>query len=305
MTRHSGNEERTGEDVDGRGCDKVEGGWLMADGVVPAAAREVAIEVARDAGAVLRERLGRKRDVQFKGTIDLVTDADRAAETLIAGRLREAFPDHRLLGEEGACGSAEAEGQVGEASPYGWVIDPLDGTANYAHGYPHFAVSIALERAGTLLLGVVYDPMRDELFVAERGRGASLNAVPLQVTRTDELIGSLLATGFPYDQTVRAEAAAIWNAFLYLTQGVRRDGSAALNLCYVAAGRLDGFYERPLQPWDMGAGALMVEEAGGRVSGFDGGLFDPYGHEAIASNGVLHETIMGVIHQQILGGAAG
>ncbi len=276
----------------------------MSDGVVPAAAREVAIEVARDAGAVLRERLGRKRDVQFKGSIDLVTDADRAAETLIAGRLREAFPDHRLLGEEGARGSAEAEGQVGEASPYGWVIDPLDGTTNYAHGYPHFAVSIALARAGTLLLGVVYDPMRDELFVAERGRGASLNGIPLQVTGTDELIGSLLATGFPYDQTVRAEAAAIWNAFLYLTQGVRRDGSAALNLCYVAAGRLDGFYERPLQPWDMGAGALMVEEAGGRVSGFDGGLFDPYGHEAIASNGVLHETIMGVIHQQISGGAA-
>ncbi|MDP9356185.1 MAG: inositol monophosphatase [Chloroflexota bacterium] len=275
----------------------------MADGAVPDGARAVAIDVARDAGAVLRERLGRERDVQFKGTIDLVTDADRAAEALIAGRLRETYPDHRLLGEEGARGSAEVEGQEGEASPYGWVIDPLDGTTNYAHGYPHFAVSIALERAGTLLLGVVYDPMRDELFVAERGQGASLNGIPLRVTGTDALIGSLLATGFPYDQAVRAEAAAIWNAFLFLTQGVRRDGSAALNLCYVAAGRLDGFYERPLQPWDMGAGALMVEEAGGRVSDFRGGVFDLYGHEAIASNGALHETILSVIHEQISGAA--
>ena len=276
----------------------------MSDGAVPEGARELAIDVAREAGAVLRERLGRERDVQFKGTIDLVTDADRAAEALIAGRLSEVFPDHRLLGEEGARGSAAAEGPEGEVSPYGWVIDPLDGTTNYAHGYPHFAVSIALERSGTILLGVVYDPMRDELFVAERGQGASVNGIPLRVTGTDELIRALLATGFPYDQDARPEAAAIWNTFLYLTQGVRRDGSAALNLCYVAAGRLDGFYERPLQPWDMGAGALMVEEAGGRVSAFDGGALDPYGHEAVASNGALHELILGVIQAQSAEAAA-
>lgn len=290
-----GNGRGTGERV----WEQAGGTRLMAEDVAPDGAREVAIEVARRAGALLRERLGRERDVQFKGTIDLVTDADRAAEALIAGRLREAFPDHRLLGEEGARGAGEDGTASGAASPFGWVVDPLDGTTNYAHGYPHFAVSIALERAGTLLIGVVYDPMRDELFVAERGRGATLNGVPLRVSGTDTLITALLATGFPYDREARSEAAAIWNAFLYETQGVRRDGSAALNLCYVAAGRLDGFYERPLQPWDMGAGALLVKEAGGRVSDFRDGPFDPYGREVVASNGALHAALLGVIHEQM------
>jgi myo-inositol-1(or 4)-monophosphatase len=258
----------------------------MADGL------DVAVTAARDAGAILRERLG-KVEIGYKGLVDLVTDADRASEALIAARIREAFPDHRLLGEEGARGMPEQDGAA--QAPYGWLVDPLDGTTNYAHTYPHFAVSIALERDGIVLLGVVYDPMRDELFVAERGKGATLNGAPLRVSRTDQLIQSLLATGFPYDIEARAETAALWNAFLNQCQGTRRDGSAALNLCYVAAGRLDGFFERPLWPWDIGAGSLIVEEAGGRVTDYANGPFNPYHREIIASNGPLHDAILAVI----------
>jgi myo-inositol-1(or 4)-monophosphatase len=263
---------------------------------LPAGALDLAIAAARDAGTLLRDRLGRQRSIEFKGLVDLVTDADRAAETLIAGRVRDAFPDHRILGEEGARGTAEAEAsQYGERAPYGWLIDPLDGTTNYAHAYPHFAVSIALERDAIVQLGVVYDPMLDELFVAERGRGATVNGQPLHVSDTDELILALIATGFPYDIAQRGETIAIWNAFLNRCQGTRRDGSAALDLCYVAAGRLDGFWERPLAPWDIGAGSLLVEEAGGRVSGYENVSFDPYRREVVASNGSLHEAMLTVM----------
>jgi myo-inositol-1(or 4)-monophosphatase len=256
-----------------------------ADGSIPERARELAVQTARDAGAVLRERLGSIRDVQFKGITDLVTDADRASEALIAERIKTAFPGHRFVGEEGTRG-AEA------GTAHGWIVDPLDGTTNYAHGYPHFAVSIGLEHAGRVVLGVVYDPMRDELFVAERGRGATLNGTRLRVTGEGELIRSLLATGFPYEPALRPEGLAIWNDLMHRCQGVRRDGAAALNLAYVAAGRLDGFYERPLQPWDMAAGTLLVEEAGGTVTGFDGGRFDPYAREAVATNGPLHAVLL-------------
>jgi myo-inositol-1(or 4)-monophosphatase len=273
----------------------------VAESLVPPGARELAIAAAKDAGAVLRERLTRPRDVQFKGTVDLVTDADRASETLIAGRIRETFPDHRLVGEEGARGAegSDRPRQAAEEVPFGWLVDPLDGTTNFAHGYPHFAVAIALERAGRVVLGVVYDPMRDELFVAERGGGASLNGVPLRVTEEDDLIRSLLATGFTYDLSRRAENDALWDAFNNRVQGVRRDGSAALNLAYVASGRLDGFWERPLGPWDIAAGALLVEEAGGRVSGYDGGPFSPYAREVVASNGPLHPALLAVIDRHI------
>ena len=256
--------------------------------------REIAVGAARDAGALLRERLGRPRDVQFKGTVDLVTDADRAAEALIADRLRTAFPDHRLLGEEGARGAADANPGPDHA-PHGWLIDPLDGTTNYAHGLPTFAVSIALEQDGVLQLGVVYDPMRDELFVAELGGGATLNGASLRVSATAALIGSVLSTGFSYDLAARGRQAAIWLAFLPRVQGIRQTGSAALNLCYVAAGRLDGYWERPLQPWDTAAGALILTEAGGRVTAIDGGPFDPYGHEIVASNGGLHSDLLATI----------
>lgn len=251
-----------------------------------------AIAVARDAGALLRQRLNQPRDVAFKGVVDLVTDADRASEQLIADRLRHSFPQHRIVAEEGARGTVAAEAAP---SSFTWLIDPLDGTTNYAHRYPHFAVSIALAREGTVQLGVVYDPMRDELFVARRGHGATLNGAPLHVSATAELIHALLATGFPYDLTQRAEAVAIWDAFVNRVQGTRRDGSAALDLCYVAAGRLDGFWERPLNAWDMAAGALLVEEVGGRVSAYGGRPFDLDGHEIIASNGRLHAAMESVI----------
>ncbi len=268
----------------------------MTTADLPETAHEVAISAARDAGAILRERLTRARTIDFKGTVDLVTDADRASEELIASRIRQAFPHHRLLGEEGARG-AGLDGH--EAPEFGWVVDPLDGTTNYAHGYPHFAVSIALEHRGTVVLGVVYDPMRDELFAGERGRGATLNGTPIQVSTTDQLIRSLLATGFPYDIEQRAENSAIWDIFLNASQGTRRDGAAALNLCYVAAGRLDGFWERPLQPWDIAAGGLIIQEAGGTVTTYEEEPFDPYRREVIASNGQIHAAMVGVVHQAI------
>ena len=269
---------------------------LSPSSPLPAGALDLAIAAARDAGTLLRDRLGRRRNIEFKGLVDLVTDADRASEELIAGRVRDAYPGHRILGEEGARGTAAADaGNDGDRAPYGWLIDPLDGTTNYAHGYPHFAVSIALERDAVVQLGVVYDPMLDELFVAERGRGANVNGQPLHVSDTDELILALIATGFPYDIAQRGETIAIWNAFLNRCQGTRRDGSAALDLCYVAAGRLDGFWERPLAPWDIGAGSLLVEEAGGRVSGYENVAFDPYRREVVASNGRVHEAMLTVM----------
>jgi myo-inositol-1(or 4)-monophosphatase len=272
---------------------------------LPATAREVAISAARDAGAILRDRLKRARTIDFKGTVDLVTDADRASEELIASRIRQAFPDHRLLGEEGARGAShDGHGSPSTVPDYGWVVDPLDGTTNYAHGYPHFAVSIALERQGIVQLGVVYDPMRDELFVAERNQGATLNGDPIHVSTTNQLIRSLLATGFPYDVEQRGETSAIWDILLNASQGTRRDGAAALNLCYVAAGRLDGFWERPLQPWDLAAGGLMVLEAGGTATTYDEESFDPYRREVIATNGHLHEAMLGVVHQAIRAGAS-
>lgn len=268
----------------------------MTDWAIPAGAREVAISTAREAGAILRERLNLARAIDYKGTVDLVTDADRASEALIIARLHAAFPDHRILGEEGG-ERVELDGDGGRR--YRWLVDPLDGTTNYAHGYPHFAVSIALEREHVVLLGVVYDPMRDELFVAERGKGATLNGRPIHVSAIDQLIRSLLATGFSYNLAERAENAALWDAFLNITQGTRRDGSAALNLCYVAAGRLDGFWERPLQPWDLGAGGLMVLEAGGRVTTYDGAPFDPFRREVIASNGHVHAAMHDVILRHV------
>ena len=256
--------------------------------------REVAIAAAREAGSILRERLGRARDIQFKGVVDLVTDADRAAEAAIAGAIRAAFPDHRILGEEGARGERAGSATLDD-SPFGWIVDPLDGTTNYAHGFPHFAVSIGVERAGVVVIGVIYDPLRDELFVAERGAGATLNGVPIRVSATTELIRSLLATGFPYDLALRAERAIIWQRFLVRCQSIRGTGSAALNLAYLAAGRIDGFWEDPLQPWDMAAGSLLIEEAGGKISALDGGAFDPYGTGLVATNGPLHPAMFAVL----------
>lgn len=253
----------------------------------------VAIEAARDAGALLRQRLSEPRDVQFKGAVDLVTDADRAAEAAIVQRIAETFPDHRVFGEEGARGAAS--GDESESAAPRWVIDPLDGTTNYAHGLPTFAVSIGVEIDGAVEVGVVYDPMREELFVARRGQGATCNGVPIRVAPTDALIASILVTGFSYDLEERGAQAEVWRAFLTQVRAIRQTGSAALNLCYIAAGRLDGYWERPLRPWDVAAGSLLVTEAGGRLSNLAGEPFAVFDGEVVASNGRIHDALLATI----------
>ena len=253
-----------------------------------AAFTEAAVAAAREAGAILREGLGGERQIAYKGTVDLVTEMDKRSEATIVGALTARFPDHRVVAEEG---SGPREGE----SPYRWLIDPLDGTTNYAHGNPIFAVSIALQHAGETIVGVVYDPTRDELFRAERGGGAFLNDRPIRVSGTTELIRALLCTGFPYNAAIRHVALAHWTAFSYAAQAIRRNGAAALDLCNVACGRFDAFYEAHLGPWDCGAGALIVAEAGGVTTDYRGGPFDPFRGEIIASNGPLHAAIMRVI----------
>jgi myo-inositol-1(or 4)-monophosphatase len=248
-----------------------------------------AIAVARDAGAILRDRYGKDHEVRFKGPVDLVTEADAAAEALIAERLRAAFPGHELLGEEGARGTSD--------SPYRWIVDPLDGTTNFAHSMPHFAVSIGLEHEGKPLAGVVYDPLRDELFSAERGKGAHLNGEPIRVSSTETLLQSMLATGFSYDLSHRPGQAAAWLAFLTQVRSTRQTGSAALNLCYVATGRLDGYWERGIAPWDVAAGALIATEAGGTVTDFDGGEFHADDREIVASNGKIHVAMLEILSE--------
>lgn len=256
---------------------------------IPDGALTFAESAARAAGAMLRDRFGAGRKIEFKGVVDLVTDADRASEQLIGARLRESFPNHRVVGEEGIAS------QAGDDDGYVWVVDPLDGTTNYAHGYPHFGVSIALAKDNELLVGALHDPMRDELFAAERGQGATLNGHPIHVTDETELIRSLVATGFAYDLGLRDAQLEIWRRMQGVTRGIRRDGAAALNLAWVAAGRLDGFWEDPLQPWDMAAGALIVTEAGGRVSGYGNRRYNPFGTGVVATNGHIHESMIHLI----------
>lgn len=247
-----------------------------------------ATAIARQAGAILRERLGRVEQIDYKGTVDLVTEVDRRSEEAIVGALTTRFPGHRIVAEEG---SGEASG----ASPYRWLIDPLDGTTNYAHGHPYFGVSIALQHAGKLVVGVVYDPVKDELFHAERGGGAFLNGRPIHVSGIDELIRGLVVTGFPYDAAKRPVALAHWHAFSFAAQGTRRNGAASLDLCSVACGRFDGFYEAHLGPWDCAAGALIVAEAGGRVTDYHGQSFDPFRGAIVTSNGLLHDAMLKVL----------
>jgi len=258
---------------------------------LPDHALETALYLAHRAGPLLREKLHEPRSVTHKGQVDLVTDADRASEILVATGLREAFPDHRLIGEEGSRGATD--------SPWGWVIDPLDGTTNYAHRYPHFAVSIGLEYEGEPVLGVVYDPMRDETFRAVKGAGAFVNATPLHVSDIDQLIDSLLTTGFSYQIAERDESYQLWPIINNNAQSVRRDGSAALDMCYVAAGRLEGFYELPVNAWDIGAGAIIVREAGGTVTNYDGSPFGLYDGQVIATNGHIHTQLVDIIQQSL------
>ena len=247
-----------------------------------------AIRVAKDAGRLLRDRVGTRIDVDHKGSINLVTDVDLASERLIREAISTYYPRHEILGEEGGLSESDSE--------YRWVVDPLDGTTNYAHGYPIFCVSIALECKGEIVLGVVYDPMRDELFTAEQGGGAALNNRPIRVSKTAELIQGLLSTGFPYDiKTSKLTNLDHWANFAMNAQALRRDGAAALDLCYVACGRFDGFWELNLSPWDTAAGALIVTEAGGRVTNFSGGPFSNYKPEVVASNGLIHDRMLEVL----------
>src|SRR5262245_53304660 len=249
---------------------------------------DFAIQVAQEAGRLLRDRLGTRLDVSHKGAIDLVTDVDLASEELIRERIATHYPRHQILGEE--AGLAE------KPSEYRWVVDPLDGTSNFAHGFPVFAVSIALEHRGESILGVVYDPMRDELFAAERGGGATLNRKSIRVSTTKDLSQSMLGTGFPYNiRTSNLTNLDHWANFALHAQALRRVGSASLDLCYVASGRVDGFWELSLSPWDMAAGALIVQEAGGRVTSFEGGEFSIYRPEVVASNDKIHDSMLGVI----------
>ncbi len=261
----------------------------MSDDLEPSVAllTDAAVAAARAGGAVLREEFGKQRQIEHKGTIDLVTDADRRSEEVVVSILRDRFPRHQILAEEGTRG--------GGSPDYRWVIDPLDGTTNYAHGYPHFAVSIGLERQGEMVVGVVFDPILDEMFVAEVGGGAYLNGRPLGVSKTDRLIEGLLCTGFPYDRSFFGTSLRRWDRFVRAAQGVRRDGSAALDICYVAAGRFDGFWEDHLFPWDLAAGMLIVQEAGGAVTDFQGGPPSIYRGELVASNGLIHEGMLATI----------
>jgi myo-inositol-1(or 4)-monophosphatase len=258
----------------------------------------VAVDLAQDAGAILRDRFDRPHDIQFKSAIDMVTEADKASEALIAERLRARYPTHRLLGEEGARGAAGTEA----ASPFRWVIDPLDGTTNFAHNMPGFAVSIGLEYGGTPVVGVVFDPIRDELFLARQGGGATLNGATLRVSSSDDLLRSLLATGFSYDLAKRPKQAETWLAFLTRVQAIRQTGSSALNLCAVAAGRLDGYWEDAVLPWDVAAGVLMVREAGGTVSRFRGEPFATDDGDLVASNGLMHDSMLTIINQAPVNG---
>ena len=249
-----------------------------------------AVEIVLAAGSIQRTRRGSGFRVEKKGTIDLVTEVDLECERLCRRIVAERFPDHDVLGEE--------LGGTASASPSGhrWVFDPLDGTTNYAHGLPIFCSSLALEIDGRAEVAAVFDPSREELFTAERGEGSFLNGNRLAVSTTTTLIDALLVTGFPYDvHTRHHRLVELFGAFLERARAIRRLGSAALDLCYVAAGRLDGFWEQHLKPWDVAAGALIAREAGGRVTGMDGSAFDPAAAHLVASNGLVHEEMLDVI----------
>jgi len=253
-----------------------------------------AIQTARDAGAILVDRLGRA-EVSNKGDIDLVTEADLAAEALIIERIKSHYPRHAILAEEsGATAGVEF---IPGTSEWKWIVDPLDGTTNYAHGYPCFCVSIALERAGVIEIAVIYDPTRDELFAGERGQGATLNGRRMRVSAVEDLNNAMLCTGFPYNVRERPNFARDFAKFTMAAQAVRRDGSAAIDLAYIACGRFDGFWENGLNAWDVAAGVLLIEEAGGRVTDFSGGPLNIYTPKVLASNGLVHEAMMRVLEE--------
>jgi len=250
---------------------------------------EVAREAAQIAGEILLQGFGKVQTshIDYKGEIDLVTTYDRASEAAVVTLLQKRFPTHRILAEEGGIGGDDAD--------HRWIIDPLDGTSNFAHGYPCFAVSIAYEYRGDLAVGVIYDPTRQEWFEGERGGGARLNGTRLHVSTAPDLLHSMIASGFPYNRAEVPDALLRWGRFIHAARALRRDGSAALDLAYVAAGRFDGFYEARLSPWDMAAGILLIREAGGTVTDFEGHHHTLDRHDLVASNGAIHAAMLELI----------
>ena len=240
--------------------------------------------IAREAGTLLLQFFDKNIRIEYKGDADLVTAADRKSEALIRERIRQTWPEHDVLGEE--------EGLRDTGSEYRWYVDPLDGTTNFAHGFPVFCVSLGLEHRGQMVAGVVYDPTRDEMFAAERAKGATLNDRPIHVSQSKLLKESLVGTGFPSHKRHKNPNIHFYHQITLRSHGVRRAGSAALDLCYVACGRMDGFWEFNLNPWDTAAGVLVVEEAGGIVSDFRGGPFQLNSRETLASNGLIHDELI-------------
>ena len=241
--------------------------------------------IAREAGALLLQHFTRRVAVEYKGEVDLVTEADRASEQLIVERLRSRWPEYGIVAEEGTRSEMDAE--------FRWYVDPLDGTTNFAHGYPVFCISMALVRRDEQIeAGLLYDPTRDEMFLAERGGGATLNGEPIHVSGTARLAESLLGTGFPSHKRHKNPNIHFYQQLTLRSHGVRRAGSAALDLANVACGRYDGFWEFNLNPWDTAAGVLLVQEAGGRVTRFDGTPFRLDSREVLASNGLIHDELM-------------
>jgi myo-inositol-1(or 4)-monophosphatase len=263
---------------------------------------EVAEEIAREAGGLLREFYHRGVETEYKGDVDIVTAADRASEKLIVSRLNEALPGHGVYGEEGTRSGLDGE--------YRWYVDPLDGTTNFAHGFPAFCVLLGCERRrpglaadedGEMVVGVTYDPLRDEMFSAAKGEGATLNGRPIRVSGRDRLQESLIATGFPSQKRHESPNVHFYNEFTLRSHGVRRAGSAGLDMAYVACGRLEAFWEFKLNPWDTSAGYLLVEEAGGTVTHFDGGKFTLDSREVFASNGLIHAEMQGLFEDMFAG----
>jgi myo-inositol-1(or 4)-monophosphatase len=261
-----------------------------------------AAEIAREAGARLREFFAQGVETEYKGDVDLVTVADRTSEKLIRARLSAAFPEHGIYGEEGTRERLESE--------FRWYVDPLDGTTNFAHGFPHFCVSLGLEQRpagtkpeedGTLVAAVLYDPLLNELFTAERGRGARLNGKAIHVSPAPELAESLVATGFPTHKRHANPNVHFYQEFTLRSHGVRRAGSAALDLAYVACGRFEGFWEFNLNPWDTAAGMLLVEEAGGRVTDFEDRPYRLDSREVLASNGLIHTELVNLFQDMFAG----